>query len=135
MLLSLGDHSQQAGHELDLPADVSSPNPARLPFSDHAHRLIALQRSPRCLKRKEAHPRFDESFDEAMVLLDEVVEVFDWPQFTFLWNCSCQLEFLQRFGIGCVESDSSGGNKSMEPEVISSSLFLQHNRNTSHLCN
>ena len=44
---------------------------------DHVHRLIALQRSPCCLKRKIAHPRFDESFDKAMVLLDDGVEVFD----------------------------------------------------------
>jgi hypothetical protein len=31
--------------------------------------------SPRGLERKEAHPELDESFDEAMVLLDEGVEV------------------------------------------------------------
>ena len=32
--------------------------------------------SPRDLERKEAHPELDEPFDEAMILLDEIVEIF-----------------------------------------------------------
>jgi hypothetical protein len=46
-----------------------------LPFPEHVHRFIALQGSPRGLERKEAHPEFDEPFNEAVILLDEVVEV------------------------------------------------------------
>ena len=44
-------------------------------FSEHVHRFIFLQGVPRGLERKEAHPELDEPFDEAMILLHEVVEV------------------------------------------------------------
>ena len=44
--------------------------------------FIPLQGVPRGGERKEAHRELDESFDEAMVLLDEVVEIVTLPQFT-----------------------------------------------------
>jgi len=37
------------------------------------------------VKRKEAHAWFNQSFDEAMVLFDKVVEVLALPQFTGIW--------------------------------------------------
>src|SRR5256885_16458091 len=35
---------------------------------------------------KETHPELDQSFDEAVILLDEVVEVLPLPQFTRIWQ-------------------------------------------------
>ena len=56
--------------------------------------------SPSRLERIEAHPRLHQPFDEPVVLLDNVVEVFDWPQFTLFWNSALGFELTQRFG-GC----------------------------------
>ncbi len=53
-----------------------------LAFPKHIHYFISLQGSPRGSKRKEAHPWLDELFHEAMILLDEVVEVFALSQCT-----------------------------------------------------
>ena len=79
-LLSLGRHSKQAGDEGDLPLDVSFAHPSDLPLANHVHDLISLKRSPCRFKGKEAHPWLDQPFDKAMVLLDEVIQVFDLPQ-------------------------------------------------------
>ena|SRR5690242_6990325 len=75
LLFSLGGHSKQAEDERNLPQAVPFVHAAHLPFPDHVHDRIALQGSPRALKGKEAQPWFDQPFDEAMILLDEVVEV------------------------------------------------------------
>ena len=40
---------------------------------------------PGGLKRKEAQSGFDASFDKAVILLDDVVEVLDLPQFDLYW--------------------------------------------------
>jgi len=80
-LFSLGRHSKQAGNEGDLLADVSFAHSSDLSLTNHVHDLVSLERSPCCLKGKEAHPGLDQPFDEAMVLLDQVVEVFDLPEF------------------------------------------------------
>jgi hypothetical protein len=61
-----------------------------------------LQGSPRGLERKEAHPWLDEPFHEAMVLLDQVVEVLTLPQFTMVWLDPFRSQFLKSFGIGRV---------------------------------
>src|SRR5260221_1100510 len=58
--------------------------------------------SPRGLERKEAHPELDESFHEAMVLLDQVVEVLTLPQFARVWHDAFRFQLLESFGIGCV---------------------------------
>jgi hypothetical protein len=47
-----------------------------LTISDHVHRFIAMQGSPRGLEREEAHPELNQPLHEAMVLLDKIVEVF-----------------------------------------------------------
>ena len=87
-LLSLGGHSKEAGDEGGLPQNVPFFHATHLPFPHHVHDLIALQGSPRRLERKETQPWFDASFDEAMILFDDVVEVLDLPQFTGVWNGS-----------------------------------------------
>src|SRR6266700_3156868 len=72
-LLSLGGHSKEAGDERHLPQDVSFFHATHLPFPDHVHHLVALQGSPRGLERKEAHPGLNAPFDEAVILLDEII--------------------------------------------------------------
>ena len=47
-----------------------------LTFSEHVHGFISLYNSTRRLERKEAHPELDQPFDEAVILLDEVVRYF-----------------------------------------------------------
>ncbi len=81
LLFCLGSHSKQAGDERDLPSDISFVHPVHLSLAKHVHRFIALERSPCRFNRKEAHPGLDESFDEAVILLDEIIQVFDLSQF------------------------------------------------------
>ena len=81
LLLGLGSHSRQTSDEGDLISDVSFAHPSDLSLANHVHDFVSLQRSPCRLKGKEAHPRLDEPFDEAMILLDQVLQVFDLPQF------------------------------------------------------
>ena len=83
-LLSLGRHSKQAGDEGDLPVDVSFAHPSDLSLANHVHDLIPLQCSPCRFHGKEAHPGLDQPLDEAVVLLDQVIQVFDLPQFDLL---------------------------------------------------
>ena len=73
-----------------------------LTFPEHVHRFISLQRSPRRLERKEAHLEFDEPFNEAVSLLDEVVEVLPLPQFTSVWHDPFRFQLLESFRIGRV---------------------------------
>ncbi len=76
-LLSLDCHSKQAGDERDLSYDVPFFDAKHLPFPHHVHDLISLQGSPRALKGKEALSQFDTSFDEPVILFDDIVEIFD----------------------------------------------------------
>jgi hypothetical protein len=54
----------------------TSPVVAHLPFADHVYRLDATQNDPRTTEILEALYRARDSLDRAMVLLDNVVEVF-----------------------------------------------------------
>jgi hypothetical protein len=89
-LFSLGSYSKQAGDEDDLILDVSLP--------DHVHDLVPLQRSPSRFKGKEAHSRLGQSFDEAVVLLDQVIQVFDLPQLDRFGKHPAGFEFSNRLG-------------------------------------
>ena len=71
--LGLGSYSKQAGDEGNLISDVSFAHPSDLSLANHVHDPVSLERSPCRLKGKEAHPRLDEPFDEAMILLDQVI--------------------------------------------------------------
>ncbi len=53
-LLSLGGHSKQAGDERDLPHDVPFFHATHLPFPDHVHHLVSLERVPCRLRCEEA---------------------------------------------------------------------------------
>jgi hypothetical protein len=100
--LRLGRHSKQARDERNLACDVSFVYPLHLPFPHDVHHLIALERPPRCLEGKEAHTKFDEPFDEAVILLHDVVEVLHSPQFTVLRKIPLCFQLLEGFWIGCV---------------------------------
>jgi hypothetical protein len=78
-LFSLDSHSKQACDKSRLFHALSFFYAMHLTFPEHIHRFISLQGSPCSLERKEAHPELDEPFDEAMFLLDEVVEIFTLP--------------------------------------------------------
>ena len=57
---------------------------------------------PSGLKGKEAQPWFDASFDEPMILFDDVVEILDWPQFTAVGKSPLVFQLLKGFWIGGV---------------------------------
>jgi hypothetical protein len=75
--LSLDGHSNQAGDVCHLPQEVPFFHATHLPFPHHVPELISLQGPPRALEGKEAHPRLDHPFDEAVVLLNQVSEGLD----------------------------------------------------------
>src|SRR5205823_1032073 len=60
-LLSLGGHSKQAGDERDLTQDVPLFDASYLPFPDHVHDPVSLQRVPCRFRGEEASPRFHPS--------------------------------------------------------------------------
>jgi len=101
-LFSLESHSKQAGDECHLLHAVSFFYATYLTLPKHVHRFISLQCSPRSLERKEAHPKLYQPFQEAMILFDEVVEIFALSQFTRLWHDPFRFQLLESFGIGRV---------------------------------
>jgi hypothetical protein len=105
-LLGLGGHSKEASDEGDLPTAVSFAHPSDLSLANHVHDLIPLERSPCRFNRKKAHPWFDQPFDEAMVLLDQGIQVFDLPQFDRCWKRSAGFELCNGLGIGRIFIDS-----------------------------
>ena len=104
-LLSLGGHSKQAGDEGHLPGDVAFDHAMHLPLADHMHALVPLQRSACGFERKETHAWLDHPLDKTVVLLDQVIEVFDLSQFDRLGKDSRGFEFCNGFGIGGVLID------------------------------
>ena|ERR1700674_4639739 len=95
---SLRGFSKQAGHEHHLIRDISFAHTMHLTLSDHVHHFKTLQGAPRSLARKEAHPGLDQPFDEAMILLDEVIEVLPLPQFARAWHDPLRFQFPESFG-------------------------------------
>jgi hypothetical protein len=57
---------------------------------------------PSSLERKEAHPELDQPFHEAVILLDDIVEVCTLTQFAEGWHDLFRFQFFERFGIGRV---------------------------------
>ncbi len=51
---------------------------------------------------KKPSPWFDASFDEPVIVFDNVIEVLDLPQFTGVGNGSFRLQFLEGLWIGRV---------------------------------
>ncbi len=101
----LGSDPKGFVKKLNLSEHVSFCYSLHLSLADHVHRFIPLQGSARCLERKEAHPRLGQSFDEPMVLFDEIVEVFHLPQFHVFRQESSSFELSNGLGIGRVLVD------------------------------
>jgi len=91
-LLCLDGHSEQFCNECLLSQAVSFAHSLHLSFPHHVYCFISLQCSPGRLERKEAHSWFDQSFEKAVVLFNQVVEVFALPEFARLGEASFCLE-------------------------------------------
>ena len=76
----LGGDPKQTIDQLDLGENVALFRPFHLPFSDHVHRLVAGQCALRRLEGKETQAGPGAAFDEAVVLFDQIIEVFDLAQ-------------------------------------------------------
>ena len=72
-------HLEQVVDELNLSPHIRTAHPPRLPLPDHVHGLVALDRSPRRLKLTKPLLGFHASFDRSVILLQDVVQVLDWP--------------------------------------------------------
>src|SRR5258708_5825105 len=105
LLLCLDGHSEQFCDKRRLSQAVSFAHSLHLSFSHHMYYFISLQCSPGRLERKEAHAWFDQSFDESMVLFDQVVEIFALSEFTRYGKNPCCLQFLDGFGVRCIFID------------------------------
>src|ERR1051326_5150490 len=79
--------------------------PFYLPLPNHVHDLVPLQGSPCGFEGEEAQPRISEAFDEAVILLDQGIEVLPRPQFTRYWNGPGCFQFVERLGVGGVSID------------------------------
>ena len=72
----LGDESEQLSNKPDLTPNVVSLHPPNLPLPHHVYRFIALNGSSGRLKFPEALLGVDPTFDRAMVLLEDVIQVW-----------------------------------------------------------
>ena len=73
---SLGGNLEEAHHESYLSANVSFPDSFNLALPYHVRDFISADGPPRRLETEEAESGIDSPFDEPMVLLDYVIEVF-----------------------------------------------------------
>jgi hypothetical protein len=64
--------------ELILTPHISSAYPSNLPLAQHVDRFISLNRSSRRMELSESLLGIQSSFDGAVVLLDDVVQVPHW---------------------------------------------------------
>jgi hypothetical protein len=72
---------EEAGKEFGLSSHIVPFDPRYLPLSDHRHCLKSRHCSSRRLETAEAKPWPGQPFDASMILLDDVIEVFDLTQF------------------------------------------------------
>jgi len=57
------------------------------------------------LNEKKAQPSLNASFDKAVILFNQIVEILALSQFTGNGKPSCCFQFVKGFGIGCVFID------------------------------
>ena len=62
-------------NKLALPNRVSLVQPSNLPFPNDMHCLVAFDRSPYAFWRPESEARDYALFDEAVVLLNDVIQI------------------------------------------------------------
>ena len=102
---SLGDNLDEALHKSHLLLNDAFAYSFDLPFSHHMHRLITLDCSTCRIKTEEPEPGIDAPFDEPIVLLDEVVEIFTLSQLSAVGECSFFLQLFDRRRIGSILID------------------------------
>jgi hypothetical protein len=71
-----GGNLEEIRHESNLPANVAFPNSFNLALSDDVHCLVPAEGPPRSIEAAEAESGVDSAFDESVVLLDDIIEVF-----------------------------------------------------------
>ena len=86
--------------ELALGYRITLAYAADLPFADCVHRLVTFDRSPRPLHRTETKAGRDPLLDEAMILLDNVVQIRRGSTTTAPAEFSALLQVPYRTGIG-----------------------------------
>ena len=74
-----GGHFEHFVDELILTPNISPAHPSNLSLPHHVDRFITLNRSPRRLELAESLLGVHSSFDGAVVLLDDVVQVLHGP--------------------------------------------------------
>ena len=72
-----GRDPKQARHEGSLSPHIAPTNVPNLSLSDHCHSLVASQRSSGGWQTAKAQTGSDQALDAPMVLLNDVVQVFD----------------------------------------------------------
>jgi hypothetical protein len=105
LLFSFGGHSKQAGDERHLPKDICFVHSLYLSLPDQVHHLVSLQGSPCGVERKETHSLLNHPFNEAMILLNQIIKVLDLPQFDLFGKHSRSFELFNGFGIGRILID------------------------------
>lgn len=65
--------------ESDLTEDIAPAHPSDLPFTDHIHRLIALDGSPGRVELPKSLLGLNPSFDGSVVFLQNIIQVLHGP--------------------------------------------------------
>ena len=78
-LFGLESHSKELSDQYNLPFHISFFHPMHLSLPNHVHCLKSLECSQRRFEGEKAHLWFGQAFDEPMILLDEIVEIFYLP--------------------------------------------------------
>ena len=73
---SSGGNFEEIGHESNLSANVTFPDSFNLSLPDHVDDLIPADGPPRRLEAEEAESGIDSAFDESVILLDDIIEIF-----------------------------------------------------------
>ena len=102
---NLCSNHEEIRYESDLPLNVTFAYSFNLPFPHHTHCLITPDCSTCRLKTEESEPGTNSSFDEPMVLLNEVVEIFTPSQLSAIGEGSFFLQLLDRRRIGWILID------------------------------
>ena len=72
-----GSQIEKPVDEPILLANIIVADPPRLPLADHVYSLVSRNRSQSCLELAKALLGLHSSFDRAMILLQDVVQILD----------------------------------------------------------
>jgi hypothetical protein len=107
LLLSLDCYSKLAGDERNLLHDVSFFHTTHLSFPHHVHHFIsAIPVRQTVSKEKKPSPGLTRRQDEAVILLNNVVQVLNLPQFDCLGKRTESFQVCNGFGISGIHIDS-----------------------------